>query len=163
MKILYFGGQKSGKSRLSAKRALELSTNKAYYIATYDNSYNDKQMNERILKHINDRQNDFISIEEAFDLPSIILENNTYLIDCITMWIFNNMNKGEEFLLNELKKLSIISANIIFVLNDVSSGIIPLDKQSREFVDLSGIVGQYISSFCDEVVEVKYGLEKRLK
>jgi len=39
MKVLYFGGQKSGKSRLAEMRALSLSKNRAikpYYIATYD-------------------------------------------------------------------------------------------------------------------------------
>jgi adenosylcobinamide kinase/adenosylcobinamide-phosphate guanylyltransferase len=53
MKIFYFGGQKSGKTKAGIKKAMELSTNKKpYYVATYDNSYNDSSMQERINKHI---------------------------------------------------------------------------------------------------------------
>ena len=56
-----------------------------------------------------------------------------------------------------------MDANIIFILNDVSCGIIPLDKESRRFVDFSGLIGQELAKLCDEVYEVKYGIERRLK
>jgi adenosylcobinamide kinase/adenosylcobinamide-phosphate guanylyltransferase len=48
-------------------------------------------------------------------------------------------------------------------LNDVSSGVIPLDKESRKYVDMSGIIGQVVAGFCDEVYEVKMGIEIRIK
>jgi len=52
MKTLYFGGQKSGKSLLAERKALSLSSNeKPYYIATYDNSYDDKEMKQKIKLH----------------------------------------------------------------------------------------------------------------
>jgi adenosylcobinamide kinase/adenosylcobinamide-phosphate guanylyltransferase len=45
MKIFYFGGQKSGKTKAGIKKALELSKDeKPYYVATYDNSYGDDSM-----------------------------------------------------------------------------------------------------------------------
>ena len=50
-KILYFGGQKSGKSLLSEKKTLEISQGKPYYIATYDNGFGDGEMENRIEKH----------------------------------------------------------------------------------------------------------------
>nr|WP_294892775.1 hypothetical protein [Sulfuricurvum sp. MLSB] len=34
---------------------------------------------------------------------------------------------------------------------------------SRRYVDLSGIIGQTLARICDEVYEVKLGLERRLK
>ncbi len=68
MKILYFGGQKSGKSSLAEKKALEISTNKPYYIATYDNSYDDKEMKKRVNRHKEQREEKFTTIEEAYDL-----------------------------------------------------------------------------------------------
>jgi len=163
-KILYFGGQKSGKSILAQNKSLELSANtKPYYIATYDNSYNDKEMNLRVKKHQNQREDTFISIEELKNLSFIIEKNNTYLIDCISMWILNNIDEDEEFFIHMLDDISKINANIVFVLNDVNSGIIPLEKQSRKFVDLTGIIGQKLSSFCNEVYEVKLGIGVRLK
>lgn len=164
MFILYFGGQKSGKSKLAEQKTRELSKNtKPYYIATYDNSYGDSEMETRIDKHQNQRENSFETIEESTDLTRAIKNNNTYLIDCISMWILNNIQKDEDVLLQQLDDISKCKANIVFVLNDVSSGIIPFEKETRKFVDLTGIVGQKLTSMCDEVYEVKFGLEKRLK
>lgn len=163
MKILYFGGQKSGKSFLASKKTLELSTNKPYYVATYDNSYNDSSMENRVNKHIKDREDSFITVEEALDLRKVIKKGETYLIDCISMWIFNNIKKDETYLLKQLEELFLIEANIIFVINDVSSGVIPFEKSSRVFVDYTGIVGQLLTKNCDEVYEAKFGLQVRLK
>jgi adenosylcobinamide kinase/adenosylcobinamide-phosphate guanylyltransferase len=163
MKILYFGGQKSGKSYLAEQKTLEIATNKPFYIATYDNSYGDLEMNDRIKKHKEQRADLFNSIEESKDLDKIIQKNQTYLIDCMSMWILNTIEEDDKVLFKILQKLQEIESDIVFVLNDVSSGIIPLDKMSRKYVDRSGIIGQKIASFCDEVYEVKVGLEIRLK
>ena len=165
MKILYFGGQKSGKSKLAEAKALMLSPKeKPIYIATYDNSYNDVEMKERIEKHLLQRNDAFISIEEPLNLESVISNHNkTYLIDCISMWLLNTLNQPIEELFKVLEKIEEKESNIIFVLNDVSSGIIPLEKESRIFVDRSGIIGQKLASFCDEVYEVKLGLSLKIK
>ena len=164
MKVLYFGGQKSGKSLLAEKKTLLLAKDsKPFYIATYDNSYNDSEMQTRINKHKTQRKNTFITIEELNDLSTHINNNNTYLIDCISMWILNNIKQDEQYFLNQLNSISNIDANIVFVLNDVTSGIIPIDTQSRKFVDLTGIIGQKLTSICNEVYEVKFALENRLK
>lgn len=164
MKIFYFGGQKSGKTKAGIKKALELSKDKKpYYVATYDNSFGDESMQDRINKHIIEREDNFNSVEEAKDLTKIIEKNNTYLIDCVSMWLFNNLEKSEEELKSQLKKICEVDANIVFILNDVSCGVIPFDKESRRFVDFSGLIGQELAKLCDEVYEVKYGIERRLK
>ena len=163
-KIFYFGGQKSGKTKAGSKKALDLAQNsKPYYVATYDNSYGDVSMNERINRHISERKDDFICIEEAKDLRKVVEANNTYLIDCVSMWLLNNLLKSEDELKQQLRTICKIDANIIFILNDVSCGVIPIDNESRKFVDFSGLLGQELSSLCDEVYEVKYGIERRLK
>jgi len=164
MKILYFGGQKSGKSYLAEQKTLSLSSSKKpYYIATYNNSYADKEMYERIKKHKIQRQDSFISIEEPWNLVDVIKESESYLVDCISMWILNNIEQDEAFLLSQLEKLSKLNNNIIFVLNDVNSGVIPMDKESRKFVDMTGVIGQYLAKICDEVYDVKLGIGVRLK
>ena len=164
IKVFYFGGQKSGKTKAGIKKALELSKKeKPYYVATYDNSYGDSSMGERIDKHILERKDDFLSIEESRDLLKVIKPNKSYLIDCVSMWILNNLEENEEVLKEQLRALFKIDANIIFILNDVSCGVIPFDKESRRFVDFSGIIGQELAKLCDEVYEVKYGIEKKLK
>jgi adenosylcobinamide kinase/adenosylcobinamide-phosphate guanylyltransferase len=163
MMILYFGGQKSGKSLMAEQKALELSKTKPYYIATYDNSYEDNEMQNRIDTHQTQRESNFITIEEPKELTKVIEPNGTYLIDCISMWILNTLNLDKEYLLNQLETISKQNSNIIFVLNDVNGGIIPFEKESREFVDRTGIIGQKLSSLCDEVYEVKFGLAVQLK
>ena len=164
LKILYYGGQKSGKSRLSQQRALELSnSSKPYYIATYNSNYYDNEMINRISKHKIERENKFITIEETQNLAKHINSGKTYLIDCISMWILNSIDKTEHELIRDIEKLSKIDANIIFVLNNLNEGIIPIDKESRKFIDLTGIIGQKLASICDEVYEVKLGLTQRLK
>ena len=164
MKVFYFGGQKSGKTKAGIKKALELSKDeKPYYVATYDNSFGDDSMSDRISKHIIEREDNFITIEESKDLIKVVEKDKTYLIDCISMWLFNNLENKEETLKTQLQKICQIDANIIFILNDVSCGIIPLDKESRKFVDFSGLIGQELAKLCDEVYEVKYGIERRLK
>lgn len=163
MKILYFGGQKSGKSTLAEAKALAIATQKPYYLATYDHMFGDSEMGERIDKHRSSRGEEFITLEETRNLSRVIEPNQTYLVDCVSMWILNRMDESEEALVAEIEALGEIDANIVFVLNDVGSGVIPNDPISRRYVDLSGIIGQTLARFCDEVYEVKLGLEKRLK
>lgn len=163
MKILYFGGQKSGKSALAERHAKELSTHQPYYLATYDNRFGDSEMENRIEKHRDIRKDDFITIEESRDLASVIHPNRTYLIDCISMWLLNRIEEGEATLISAIDEFENIEANIVFVLNDVTCGVIPIDAMSRRYVDLSGLIGQKLANICDEVYEVKLGLRIRLK
>lgn len=160
MKILYFGGQKSGKSSLAEAKALSLSQGKPTYIATYHDSYADSEMKIRIAKHQAQRTDKFSTIEEPKELVKVI-KKGTYLVDCVSMWILNNPD--EEDLTTQLETLSQLDANIVFVLNEVTSGVIPMDKESRKFVDLTGIIGQKLAKMCDEVYEVKFGIEVRIK
>ena len=106
MKILYFGGQKSGKSNLAEKKSLSFGNSKPYYIATYDDSFNDTEMKQRVKKHKNLRENKFITIEEPKDLPKVIKDKGTYLIDCLSMWILNNIDLNEEKLISQIEGLS---------------------------------------------------------
>ncbi len=119
-------------------------------------------MENRIEKHRLQREEGFITVEEPKDIAGIIKDEQTYLIDCLSMWILNNMENEQE-LFDQIERLKNAKANIVFVLNEVTSGVIPMDKQSRKFVDLTGMVGQKIVEICDEVYEVKFSLEKRLK
>lgn len=164
MKILYYGGQKSGKSTLAEAHTLALSgEEKPYYIATYDNSYGDEEMQERLRRHQAQRQEQFVSIEEPLDLIAVLKPHKTYLVDCLSMWILNTLNHSQEEMMKQLKAIERIEANVVFVLNEVTAGVIPLDKESRKYVDRSGIVGQEIAKMCDEVYEVKLGLKRQLK
>lgn len=163
MKVLYFGGQKCGKTAAAIAKSLVLSPHKKpIYVATYLDTYNDEEMQERIINHKNERQNQFVTLEEGFDL-TVLKEGETYLVDCLSMWILNNLDKTKEELISQLQTLLRKDVNVVFILNDVSRGIIPLDKQSRKFVDCSGIVGQVVAQACDEVYDVSFGIVRQIK
>lgn len=162
-KILYFGGQKSGKSILAEKKALELSFSKPCYIATYNSSYDDSEMAKRIESHQKQREDRFITVEEQKNLTKVIEDDKTYIIDCISMWLLNNLKEDKNSLLAQIESICQRSSNIVFVLNDVNSGVIPIDKLSRKYVDLTGIIGQKIARNCDEVYEVKFGIGVQIK
>jgi adenosylcobinamide kinase/adenosylcobinamide-phosphate guanylyltransferase len=120
-------------------------------------------MQERLEIHQAQRKEKFISIEEPIYLAKVLVKG-TYLVDCLSMWILNTLDREMEELFNELESLvQKRDIDIIFVLNDVSSGVIPMDKESRKFVDRSGAIGQRVASFCDEVYDVKLGIGVRLK
>lgn len=166
MFVLYFGGQKSGKSKLAEKKAIQLAsktTKKPFYIATYDDNYFDIEMKKRVNTHKKQRQNNFTTIEETTNLPKVIKEDETYLVDCLSMWILNNINHDDKELIKQIKKLKKLNTNIVFVLNDVNSGVIPMDKLSRKFVDTTGVIGQKIAKICDVVYEVKLGIAQKIK
>ena len=166
MKILFFGGQKSGKSTLGEKYALKLSaTNTPVYIATYDNSYQDPEMTERINIHQSRRLNLFETIEEPLNLSNVISPNKTFLIDCMSMWILNHLCKEEnpQIPFEEIDTIAQIDANIVFILNDVNNGIIPPDSLSRKFVDATGILGAKLAAICDEVYRVTLGIPQQIK
>jgi len=162
MKILYVGGQKSGKSRLAEQKILEIAPKKPYYLATYDNRYADKEMQQRLQKHRQQRKERFVTVEEPLFLDRVVQSGESYLIDCLSMWILNLLeaNMPYEKILESVLQTD---ANIVFVLNSVGSGIIPDNALSRKYIDLSGIIGQQVAQSCDEVYEAVVGLPKRLK
>ncbi len=162
MKILYIGGQKSGKSSLAEQKILQISTKKPYYIATYNNNFNDKEMQQRVDIHKKRREKNFITIEEPIELEKVIKRGENYIIDCLSMWILNILESKKDYK-KILENILSIDANIVFVLNDVNSGIIPNNSLSRQYVDLTGIVGQIVASNSDEVYQVIVGLKNRLK
>jgi adenosylcobinamide kinase/adenosylcobinamide-phosphate guanylyltransferase len=166
MKILYIGGQKSGKTLFAIKKTIKIAKEtKPFYLATYDNSFNDKEMTIKIRNHKKERGDNFISIEEPLKLLKIIKNNRVYVIDCINMWILNMMmkKKSANQIIKNIKKIMKKKANIIFVLNDLSKGVIPNEKFSREYIDLVGLVGQVIAKKSDSVYSVNYGIKSRIK
>jgi len=82
-------------------------------------------MVNRIEQHRRSRGSSFITIEEQRDLVKVVREGETYLIDCISMWILNSLDRAEGELLLHIMELGKLEANIIFVLNNVNEGVIP--------------------------------------
>ena len=165
MKLLYLGGQKSGKSRLAEARTLELARERGQrpiYLATYDDRYGDAEMAARLARHKARRQERFETIEEPIRLDRVVEDGGLYLVDCLSMWILNLLEAKIDYE-TILAPLLAREADLVFVLNDVGRGIIPDDPLTRRYVDMSGMIGQEVAAACDEVYEVVVGIERRLR
>jgi adenosylcobinamide kinase/adenosylcobinamide-phosphate guanylyltransferase len=164
MKALFIGGIKSGKSFLAEKYALNHAKNKPVYLATTE--FIDDEMSQRITQHKLQRSENFETIEEPLTLTNAITNSkDIVLVECVSMWI-NNMlyhEKNFEDIEREILSLLALEKKIVFVLNDVGSGIIPDNKLARKFIDISGKISQLIARECDEVFHVIAGIGTKIK
>ena len=164
MKVLFIGGIKSGKSLNAEKFILEMSNKKPIYLATTE--FIDDEMQMRITEHKLQREHSFVTVEEPLHIHKNLLNTDrNILVECLSMWI-NNMMYHEysyEDMKDELVKIMKLKQNIVFVLNDVGSGIIPTNKLAREFVDISGKLSQLVAGECDEVYHTIAGISTRIK
>jgi adenosylcobinamide kinase/adenosylcobinamide-phosphate guanylyltransferase len=123
-------------------------------------------MKERIEAHIENRGDDFVTLEEPLKIyEAIKTNNNSVLVECVSMWINNMFYYGFtlEDMLQEIEKILKLEQNIVFVLNDVGCGVIPDNKLARDFIDASGKISQLIASKCDEVYHTIAGISTRIK
>ena len=163
-KTLFIGGIKSGKSFNAEKYTVENSSTKPIYLATTE--FIDEGMRSRIDEHRRQRENNFITIEEPLKLYNIIsIQDDAILVECLSMWINNMLYHDFSFedMTNEIKSILELDKTVVFVLNDVGSGIIPDNKLAREFIDISGKLSQLSASGCDEVYHTIAGISTRIK
>jgi adenosylcobinamide kinase/adenosylcobinamide-phosphate guanylyltransferase len=170
---LVLGGVRSGKS-CYAEQLAKNSTKKVIYIAT--GRAGDEEMRQRICLHQQRRPSEWLTLEEPIKLASVLKahaqKQNCLLVDCLTLWLNNSLftHAGElqEMIFKQQKKellacLTDLKADVIFVSNEVGSGIVPMNKMSRRFVDEAGHLHQQLAQRCDQVVLVTAGLAQVLK
>ncbi len=166
MKTLFVGGIKSGKS-YSAEQYVTTTFKGAatpYYLATTE--FIDREMEERILLHRQQREGKFITLEAPLDLCTTLQKCDApVLIECTTMWINNMLYHGrtKEQIVEHIEQVLALPNDLVFVHNDVGSGIIPDNALARLYVDISGIVAQRIAAACDEVYHCVAGIATRIK
>lgn len=173
MQHLILGGARSGKSHY-AEQLAKMGQKEVIFIAT--GSADDEEMQARIQQHQADRPLHWQTIEEPQLLADTLARhantNHCLLVDCLTLWLSNIMftEQGdfqEDIFLQQkqafLNELPYIHADIIFVSNEVGSGIIPMDKMSRRFVDEAGKLHQQLAQLCSHVTLVTAGLAQPLK
>ncbi len=164
MKTLFIGGIKSGKSKDAEKYTIKHAIKKPYYLATTE--LLDKEMKQRIKKHKKQRQNSFITIEEGLKLNKAVSTcQDIVLIECMGMWINNMLFHKFEYkkIKKEVVKLLKQKQDMVFVVNDVGSGIISDNYLSREFADINGKISQLIAKNCDEVFYTIAGISVKIK
>jgi adenosylcobinamide kinase / adenosylcobinamide-phosphate guanylyltransferase len=166
---LIIGGARSGKSKyaeeLAAKNSLPIT-----YVATA--TAFDSEMEARIVHHQKRRPNNWLLHECPLALVELLIiesqKQQTILVDCLTLWINNQLHKNpqQNFSLlfsNLIDAVKNSPADIIFVANEVGLGIIPLGEITRQFVDEAGRLNQQIAQAANQVVFMVAGLPMPLK
>ena len=167
---LILGGSRSGKSR----RAESLAGQKAMpviYVATCATALMDDEMRRRVERHRQHRPADWVTIENRFDLPELIAENDAtlLLVDCLTLWLSHGWitRLDEAHILAELDRaLQTAAARnraLILVSNELGMGLVPADTQSRGFRDLCGRANQVAAAYAARVEFMIAGLPLVLK
>lgn len=167
--MLYYitGGERSGKSSHAQQLALSLSENPKY-IATSRIWDGDHQ--KRIDRHKNDRNHQWISIEEEKEVAKHILSDDTVVIDCVTLWLTNffidtknDIEQALELAKIEFNKLLNINANIIIISNEIGMGVHAQTKIGRQFTELQGWMNQHIAKHADKAILMVSGIPLTLK
>lgn len=164
---LITGGVRSGKSKYALKLA-EIAQ-KPFYLAT--GWAGDEEMVDRILKHQEERDSRWTTIEERIDMKKAIiaaLEKNAdcIIIDCMTMWVTNIMYSGLDLdsCVAELSEaLMLAKIPVVIVTNEVGLGVVPSTKDGRDFRDMIGIVNQKLAKVVDRVILMVAGLPMVIK
>jgi adenosylcobinamide kinase/adenosylcobinamide-phosphate guanylyltransferase len=164
--IFIAGGARSGKSRKGEEIAKSFAGSaKPIFIATAEPV--DDEMTSRIKKHQDDRGDAFELVEEPKNLTKALKEIDpqaTVLIDCLTLWLSNNMmGEGTDTNQSVIDAARARTGATIFISNEVGEGIVPMHPVSREFRDLSGIMNQEFARASDKVYFMKFGIAQELK
>ncbi|MCH2229510.1 MAG: bifunctional adenosylcobinamide kinase/adenosylcobinamide-phosphate guanylyltransferase [Crocinitomicaceae bacterium] len=164
---LITGGQRSGKSEYAEQVTLEKNP-RAVYLATskiWDNEYQN-----RVDVHIARRGKEWTTIEEEKDIAKLELDGKTVLLDCITLWLTNVFDAFEfdqaktlDFARKQWDQFLKKEINVIVVGNEIGLGLIPMEKGTRSFVDIHGLINQYIAKTADEVTLMVSGIPMKVK
>lgn len=162
--VLFIGGIKSGKSKNAEIYTLKNSINKPIYLATSEMF--DDEMREKANLHKKQRGEKFETIEESLKLyDALSYTKSTVLVECVSVWINNMLHYGfgEDEIMAELERLFRLETLVVFVINDVGSGVIPDNALARRFININGIAAQLIASHCDEVYHTIAGISVKIK
>lgn len=178
--VLVTGGSRSGKSKFAEEFLGD--KKEVLYIATA--IVTDKEMGNRIKKHIDRRNKNWTTYEGYKDLDEVMEKSslNYILLDCVTIMITNLMfSKKRDFdsmsleevddmlveIQDQFKKLIFkskeLNKTLVMVTNEVGYGLVPEYKLSRIFRDIAGSINQFIAQHSDEVYLVACGLPLKLK
>lgn len=170
--VLVLGGARSGKSEFAEKYVLHAG-NLCGYIATAE--ILDEEMEERVKLHQARREKRWLTFEAPYEaekiFPAAGERTDAILFDDITIYL-SNMLYGKNVLQGSTaEKAAVVRKRIqalldaaracgrtvVFVSNEVGSGIVPDNAMAREYRDISGWVNQQIGEAADHVFYVVAG------
>ncbi len=182
---LILGGQRSGKSRRAETLArgwlVQSPAHKAVMIATAQPW--DTEMHERIRRHQQDRAErvpGMFTVEEPLQLAQAISQHSNaqtlVVVDCLTLWLTNLLMPAEspgqktppahdprEQSAMLLGAIGVAAGPLVLVGNEIGLGVIPMGRETRDFVDALGRLNQEVAQACERVTLMVAGLPLVLK
>ncbi len=175
--VLVTGGARSGKS-MFAERYVAQGGRKVAYIATAQ--IYDEEMKERVQLHKSRRPANWVTFEAPYHadvaLAQAVQSAEAVLFDCLTLYTSNLLLAEDAPTDREGRYQTIVAAidklltsakqgdaDVVFVSNEVGTGIVPDNALAREYRDVAGLVNQKIAKCADEVYLVVSGLAVELK
>jgi adenosyl cobinamide kinase/adenosyl cobinamide phosphate guanylyltransferase len=161
--VFLLGGARSGKSKLAVELAAAWCSEVAF-VATGEAL--DDEMAERIARHRANRPSHWETLEEPVEVASAlgrVPDHAGAVIDCLTLWVSNLMNKGLDDDEIEGRASALASAAgarpalTVVVSNEVGAGIVPGHPEARRFRDLLGRVNCIFTEAADRSVLVVAG------
>ena len=170
---LILGGQRSGKSRraemLACAWLAQSPQHQAVLIATAQPW--DDEMRERIARHQQDRAErvpGMTTVEEPLQLAQAIRQQGSgqtlIVVDCLTLWLTNLRMPAGGMKPNQAPALDIRAQTamlliaiesspgpVVLVGNEIGLGVIPLGRETRDFVDALGRLNQDVAQACTRV------------
>jgi adenosyl cobinamide kinase/adenosyl cobinamide phosphate guanylyltransferase len=161
---LILGGARSGKSTW----ALALAKGHVLFVATAEAL--DEEMAARIAAHRAERPKEWDTLEEPVEIARALRERtNDYdciVIDCLTLWVGNLIERGgtpAEWVAPLLAAYRAGRSNWIVISNEVGLGIVPDNPLARRYRDALGTVNQLVAEAADRVTFMAAGLALDLK
>ena len=171
--VLVLGGARSGKSTAAEHMARD--GRRVLFIATAEAL--DEAMRRRIAAHRRYRPEHWDTLEEPIHVGDavrpVVGRYDTFVLDCLTLWVSNLLLKDGEAADAESRILAEVSSLIdlivegggrwILVSNEVGQGIVPASPLGREYRDVLGRVNQLVASRADKAYLMVAGLALELK
>ena len=171
--LFIVGGASSGKSDVALRLAAE-GVGKAApraFVATGEGL--DEEMAMKIARHRQSRSSAWETAEVPLELTvwfkQCARDYRVVVVDCLTMWLSNHCERGTKDIeiIQEAKALLGVirrsGARVVLVSNELGSGLIPVDAQSRRFRELAGHVNRLVAEAADEAYFVVSGIPLPLK
>lgn len=166
MLTLVLGGARSGKSR-HAESLVTAGPGPWHYIATARRS--DDEMAARIDLHQQMRVPGWTTHEEPLAAAQLIAklpEDAPVLLDCLTLWLTNQMLSGADVVAEAGRLEQAVAARAgatVLVANEVGLGIVPVTPLGRAFRDEAGRLNQRLAARADRVLFMVAGLPMTVK
>lgn len=160
---LITGGARSGKSALAVRIATAWD-GPVTLVATGEPR--DEEMAAKIARHQADRPSSWELVEEPVELEDAlgsISEREFVIVDCLTLWVSNLLERGTsadeipEIAASLAKIAAARSAPVVVVTNEVGDGIVPMERESRAYRDCMGFVNSVFGLEAERVVLVVAG------